>query len=127
MENTLDLNIPTIDAKHHEFLELLSKIQNTNNENFLNLFKEMIEHTKEHFAYEEELMKKHSFYGDHEHITEHKNLLEEMEFFYAKSQKMIIFGKSYINEYAYDKFRRHIINIDSQLAMFLKEKEIDID
>jgi len=126
MGENLGLNIPAIDAKHDEFLELLSEIKSCQNEQFLPLFKEMIEHTREHFAFEEELMEKYSFYAKAEHFEEHKNLLGEMEYFYQKAQKMLMFGKSYINEYAYDKFKRHIVNIDSQLAMFLKEKKIEL-
>ena len=111
-----------MDAKHNEFLELLEKIKKTDQKNFHSCFLEMIEHTKEHFSYEEKLMEQYEFYGKNEHIDEHNKLLGEMEYFYEKSQKMILFGKSYINDYAYEKFHRHIINIDSQLAMFLKEK-----
>jgi hemerythrin len=86
------------------------------------LFEEMIEHTKEHFAYEENLMNELNFYAKGEHFDEHANLLGEMQYFYEKAKKIPAFGKSYINDYAYDKFKRHIINIDSQLAMFLKEQ-----
>lgn len=120
MDN-LHLNIPAIDEKHDEFLELLSEIKSCPKDQFLPLFANMIEHTREHFAFEEELMEQYNFYGKSEHTEEHKNLLGEMEYFYEKAQKMIMFGKSYINDYAYDKFKRHIINIDSQFAMFLKD------
>jgi hemerythrin len=126
MSDTLELNIPVIDQKHDEFLEILAKIKSSSKSEFLPLFQEMIEHTKEHFAFEEELMDKYDFYAKGEHIEEHKNLLGEMEYFYEKAQKMPMFGQSYINDYAYDKFKRHIINIDSQFAMFLKDKNINI-
>ena len=126
MQENLQLNIPDMDKMHDEFLDLLSKIQSCNNTEFLPLFKEMITHTKEHFAYEESIMREHDFYGKQEHIDEHTNLLNEMQYFYEKAKKLPPFGKSYINDYAYDKFKRHIINIDSQLAMFLKEQEKSI-
>lgn len=124
MNEELHVNIPVIDQKHDEFLEILSRVQLCEKEMFLPLYKEMIEHTKEHFSFEEELMDKYEFYAKQEHLDEHKTLLGEMEYFYEKAQKLPMFGKSYINDYAYDKFKRHIINIDSQLAMFLKEKNI---
>ena len=126
MSESIQLNIPTIDAKHDEFLELLEKIKKADKNSFHTLFQEMIEHTKEHFSYEESLMDKYEFYGKSEHIEEHHKLLEEMEYFYEKSQKMMMFGKSYINDYAHEKFYRHIINIDSQFAMFLKGKNISL-
>lgn len=92
----------------------------------MELFSQMIEHTKSHFKTEEEIMKKYDFYDKDEHFNEHNNLLSEMIYFYEKARKMPLFGKSYINEYAYDKFKRHILNIDSQLAMFIKENNIKI-
>ena len=67
-----------------------------------------------------------NFYGKQEHMDEHINLLNEMQYFYQKAQKIPLFGKSYINDYAYEKFKRHIINIDIRLAMFLKEKKISL-
>lgn len=124
MHNNLQLNIPEMDKNHQEFLDLLEKIQTCEDQKFLALFEEMIKHTKEHFAFEESVMDQHDFYGKHEHMDEHANLLNEMQYFYQKAKKIPAFGKSYINDYAYEKFRRHIINIDSQLAMFLKEQNI---
>lgn len=120
MEN-IRLDIKDMDEKHDAFLDLLRKIQAARQEEFLVLFKQMIEHTKEHFAFEEALMRERAYYGLQDHLDEHENLLDEMEYFFNKAAKMPPFGYSYINEYAYDKFKRHIINIDSQLAMFLKE------
>ena len=125
MQENLDVGIPDIDDKHHEFLELLSKIRSCNDKEFITFFEEMITHTKEHFAYEESIMKAHDFYGIQEHLNEHANLLNEMQYFFQKAKRIPAFGKSYINDYAYDKFKRHIINIDSQLAMYLKTQKMD--
>jgi len=117
----LYLNIKDMDDRHEEFLEILTKTQEASKQEFLVLFKELIKHTQEHFSFEEELMKDKVYYGFQEHKDEHNNLLSEMEFFYEKSEKIPAFGHSYIHDYALDKFTRHITNIDSQLAMFLKE------
>jgi hemerythrin-like metal-binding protein len=124
MNNDLHLGIDSMDKKHDEFLALLSQIQSSSADKFMSLFEEMIQHTKEHFSYEESIMNEHNFYAKGEHFEEHSNLLGEMQYFYDKAMKNPAFGKSYINNYAYEKFHRHIINIDSQLAMFLKEKNI---
>ena len=124
MQENLQLNIPEMDKMHDAFLDILSQIQSCDETVFLHYFEEMITHTKEHFAFEEMIMREHNFYGRQEHLDEHANLLNEMIYFYEKAQKFPAFGKSYINDYAYEKFKRHIINIDSQLAMFLKEQNI---
>lgn len=126
MGENLDLDIKTMDTMHHEFLALLSEIKESKADKFMALFENMIEHTKDHFRVEEEIMGAHGFYDKQEHIDEHRVLLDEMCYFFEKSKKLPSFGKSYINEYAYEKFKRHILNIDSQLAMFIKQNDIKI-
>lgn len=121
MSAELQLGLSVMDARHDEFLAMLSRLQTSDDAMFMSLFKALIAHTKEHFSAEEAMMETHSFYGKQEHMDEHRNLLGEMEYFYDKAKRVPPFGRSYIDDYAYDKFRRHIINIDSQLAMFLKE------
>lgn len=124
MLNDLRLNISVMDDTHAEFLELLSTIKSCEKEQFMPLFAKMIEHTKEHFAYEEAMMNEYKFNDKKVHFDEHENLLGEMNYFYEKSKKVPSFGKSYINDYAFEKFKRHILNVDSQLAMFLKEHKL---
>ncbi|WP_345975825.1 hemerythrin family protein [Sulfurimonas sp. HSL3-7] len=121
MPDNLRLNIASMDEKHDDFLALLDKIRSCGNAEFLPLFNEMVEHTQEHFAFEEDMMHTYNFYARQEHLDEHANLLGEMKYFYEKSKRMPMIGRSYINDYAYEKFKRHVTNIDSQLAMFLKE------
>jgi len=126
MGENLDLDIKVMDTMHHEFLALLNEIKNCKANEFITLFENMIEHTKDHFSVEEKIMSVHDFYDKEEHFEEHVVLLEEMVYFYEKSKKIPAFGKSYIHEYAYDKFKRHITNIDSQLAMFIKQSDIEL-
>ena len=56
MDN-IRLDIKDMDEKHDAFVDLIRKIQVAPKEEFLLLFKQMIEHTKEHFAFEETLMR----------------------------------------------------------------------
>lgn len=126
MCDNLDLDIKVMDTMHHEFLALLTEIKECKGNDFLALFENMIEHTKDHFSIEEEIMQIHDFYDKQEHLDEHVVLLQEMQYFYDKSKQIPSFGKAYINQYAYEKFRRHIVNIDSQLAMFIKQNEIKL-
>ncbi len=115
------LNIDDMDKTHDEFWELLYEIKKSEKEEFLTRFEKIIIHTREHFAFEEALMREKGYYGLQEHLDEHATLLAEMEYFYEKSKLLLPFGYSYIYDYADEKFKRHIMNIDSQLAMFLKQ------
>lgn len=123
MGDNLTLNISVMDTMHSEFLTLLASVKECKSDEFVSLFKTMLEHTKDHFKVEEEIMGKHDFYDKQEHIQEHETIISEMEYFYEKAKKIPAFGKSYVNQYAYDKFKRHILNIDSQLAMYLKTND----
>jgi hemerythrin len=125
MPENLHLNIPAMDERHDAFLELLAGMHACEKADFLPLFEAMAEHTREHFRFEEEMMHRYDFYGRQEHIDEHATLLGEMQYFYEKSKRMPMMGRAYINDYAYEKFKRHVINIDSQLAMFLKENGLE--
>lgn len=124
MSDTLHLNVPSMDEKHDAFLVLLEAVRASGTDTFLSFFEAMILHTQEHFAFEEEMMHTYNFYGRQEHIDEHATLLGEMQYFFEKSKRMPMVGRAYINDYALEKFTRHILNIDSQLAMFLKERQL---
>ncbi|EHP28722.1 hemerythrin-like metal-binding protein [Sulfurimonas gotlandica GD1] len=115
-----------MDDTHSEFLELLAKIKVCEDADFLPLFKKIIEHTRGHFSLEEGIMEKYNFNEAQVHIDEHKRLLGEMEYFYTNALKLPVFGESYIKYYAYDKFKDHIVTLDTQLATYLKDNNISI-
>ena len=123
MTEDLSLGVGEMDRTHDDFLVLLDAAKTAKGAQFLDGFSRLIEHTESHFAMEEELMRSRCFYAMQEHLYEHENLLNEMRYFYEKAKKLPAFGRSYIDDYAFEKFRRHIINIDSQLAMFLKSED----
>lgn len=122
MTEDLTLNIEALDETHDEFLRLLATAKAAKGAAFTEGFAALIEHTEAHFAMEEALMREKAFYAIQEHLDEHETLLNEMRYFFDKAKKIPAFGRSYIDDYAFDKFKRHIINIDSQLAMFLKSQ-----
>lgn len=122
MTETLSLDFEAMDALHDDFLLLLERVKGADGAVFFEAFEALILHTESHFDREEALMRSHDFHAIREHLDEHKTLLDEMRYFYEKGKRMPPFAQNYINEYAFEKFRRHVINIDSQLAAFLKEK-----
>ena len=122
MADNLTLDVAAMDTLHDEFITLLEEVKNAKGALFTERFAALVAHTEAHFAAEEELMRAHGFHAAQEHIDEHENLLGEMRYFLEKARKIPAFGRSYIDDYAYEKFRRHVINIDSQLAAFLKSQ-----
>ncbi|MHC3994780.1 bacteriohemerythrin [Thiomicrolovo sp. ZZH C-3] len=121
----LTLGVAAMDETHADFLRLLDAVKQATGSDFIEGFSALVEHTEAHFAMEEEMMRSLAYYGLQEHHDEHETLLSEMRYFLQKARKLPPFGRSYIDDYAYEKFRRHIINIDAQLAMFLKGLEME--
>lgn len=122
MTADLTLHVEAMDKEHEEFIEVFTKIHDDPKDQFMELFEQMIAVTKSHFAHEEELMEGVEFELRFEHIENHNQLLEEMESFYNSAKTMPPMGTSYINSYAYDKFRRHLMIYDTLLAEALNAK-----
>lgn len=122
MTEDLTLGVAEMDGTHAEFITLLERMKQSDGSDFIAGFEALIEHTEAHFAREEAIMRSHDYYGTQEHTNEHETLLDEMRYFFAKAKKLPPLGRSYIDDYALEKFRRHVFNIDSQLAMFLKSE-----
>jgi hemerythrin-like metal-binding protein len=118
----LTLGIDGMDMIHAQFITLFERVKQSSGTDFIAAFEALIEHTDEHFSQEEAIMRACDYYGTEEHMNEHRVLLDEMRYFFAKAKKLPPFGRSYIDDYAMEKFRRHVVNIDSQLAMFLKSE-----
>jgi len=121
MRDILKLEIMRLDIMHNEFSLLLSDIRECEHDKFMTLFENIIEYAKDHFKVEEEILNSHHFYDTHEYLQGHEKTLHEMEYFYEKGQQKPMYAKAYINDYAFDKIQRHILSIDKQLKVFLKE------
>lgn len=120
MTSEHEIGIGEIDTMHDDLFQQIDTLKKLDGRAFVDGFKALITHTESHFAMEEELMRSYRFYALQEHLDEHRHLLNEMRYFYNKAERMPHFGRAYIDDYAFDKFKRHIVNLDSQLAMFLK-------
>lgn len=119
--HSLTLDLPVMDHNHAEFFDLYHTLAAAPKTELVARFKELMDHTRDHFAEEEKMMEETGFASLQEHRDEHEKLLGEMGFFYAKVEKGLFpFAMSYIREYLPEKLRNHILNIDSQLAMHLK-------
>ena len=75
---------------------------------------------------EEKLMDRSKYPRVREHRNEHNKVLAELEFFIDKSSS--VFGMNILKSYYVEKlpywFHYHILNMDSDLAGFLKNSKI---
>ena len=120
MTHDLRMGFEEMDSAHEEFLELLAELQKMEGGINTGLFREWITKTKQHFADEEKLMMKHLYSERETHTGDHEQLIDEMESFYTMITTMPPMAHSFIESYAYDKFRRHTMFYDLDLAKFLR-------
>ena len=106
-----------MDAVHQAFLELLSSTLELNGEDFDKAFFLLIEHTKEHFAFEERQMENVKLSSRREHMDEHQRICSEMDYFYEKALRG---RRSYARAYLCDQLprwlRNHTATMDVDLA-----------
>jgi len=120
MTHDLQLGVDTMDSAHQAFVLLLQQLQTTKGDINVALFTQLIEESKTHFLEEERLMMKHLYPQREQHTEDHKQLIDEMESFLRMLTTMPPMVRSYIDSYAYDKFRRHTMFYDLDMAKFLR-------
>ncbi len=117
------LNLDEIDSHHKDFIDIYNSICKGDENSYKSVMLKILEQTKIHFCYEEELMKKHNYPRIKEHSDEHKKVIYEMEYFINGAHT--VFGKnmlkSYYNEALPNWFDSHLLSMDSDLASFLKK------
>jgi len=123
MTHDLRLGFDVMDDAHQAFVRLLKELQASKGDIDPALFTRMIEESKTHFAQEEELMLKVLYPERELHTEDHKQLIDEMESFFKMLTTMPPMARSYIDSYAYDKFRRHTMFYDLDLAKFLRSRD----
>lgn len=116
------LKYDEIDDLHREFLDIYNSVDTSSKESFKLKLLELYQHSKRHFAFEEQLMDTTSYKGSKEHKDEHKKVLYEMEYFIKSSSSKMGLNmlKSYYKEKLPYWFDLHLISMDSDLTYHLK-------
>ena len=106
-----------IDRVHDEFIALLNQLDSASNADFPVLFKQLHEHTEQHFDRENQLMMQFAYPGEIEHKGEHQRVLGEFRQFRTRVNKgMITFGRSFVRERLPQWFGLHVTTMDSALV-----------
>ncbi len=102
---------------HENEVKILEKLLNKLNEggDFSKEFDEFFEDVKNHFAFEENLMKKYDFFAYLPHKMEHDKIIQELEELKNKDIKTL---KKYFNERFLPWLDNHILTIDTVTAGF---------
>lgn len=112
---------PAIDCDHHEFVTLLNRLDIACDADFPDLFRQLFEHTEQHFAMENQLMQDYRFPAETEHKGEHVRVLGEFKQFKSRVDKgMIAFGRLFVQQRLPQWFQLHAATMDSALAAHIK-------
>ena len=83
LEDSQRLDIPEIDSQHETLIKLINllhetMLQGADRAALDELMSQLLEHTRAHFAYEEQLMSLYSYPGYEAHKSEHSRLMQHL-------------------------------------------------
>jgi hemerythrin-like metal-binding protein len=111
------LGVDDMDDTHKEFLVLLDRLDRADDTGFPTLFKQLVDHTRLHFAHEGRLMRACSFPATGEHESEHARILGELlQFNRAVARGRVALARAYVRQGLPDWFTLHLSTMDSALA-----------
>jgi hemerythrin-like metal-binding protein len=115
------LGVDSMDSTHQEFIALVNDLGSATDEEFPQLFQELLEHTESHFTAENKLMEEVRFPPIDIHKGEHHRVLEQMRVIGSKVENgSITTGRTFVLTIP-QWFREHAATMDSALAGCVKE------
>ncbi|TCK04029.1 bacteriohemerythrin [Phorcysia thermohydrogeniphila] len=113
---------------HRRELEILNRLyeaisEGRDTEEISALFDAFVEDIRQHFAYEEDLMRKTAFFAYHCHSEEHKRVLREIEEVKRRWEETKDVGvlKRYFEKVFKPWIKDHILTMDTVTAQWLSQ------
>ena len=128
-EESLKLGIPTIDSQHETLIGLVNQLHQTmlrgaDKKALDALLSQLVESTRNHFAYEEELMSRYNYPEYEDHKSEHERLMQHLADLverYTSGELLLSFAVVLeLKTWAIV----HIENADKPLGTYLKSKDV---
>jgi len=123
--DALVLDMPMMDATHHEFVDLLAAAVSATDEDLLPRWSALIAHTQQHFDAEDQWMQATGFAAGNCHATQHKVILQVMregEVLGHKGELPVV------RQMAHELglwFPQHAQSMDASLALHLRSAGFD--
>lgn len=128
LEDCLRLNLPEIDSQHEKLIELVNTLHGAmvggaDKATRDSLLTQLLEHTRNHCAYEEELMSRYGYPGYQEHKSEHDKLTQHLVDLIARYQS----GELLLSVAVVMELKGwatiHIEKSDKPLGVFLSDRK----
>ena len=115
------LGVAEMDDVHREFIGQVAALIAASNAEFPALFQTLINHTREHFTAEGQLMRGSKYPGIPEHESEHHRVLGELlQLNRSLKRGHLPLVRAYVKEGLPEWFDTHVAMMDAALAMHLK-------
>jgi hemerythrin len=118
------INVEEIDEQHRQMADLVEELHlavenGADPDTLKHILRSLIDHTREHFATEEDLMDQHGYPKARIHKAEHESLLKQLDIVQQSlvGGKIPAFCKNV--DISSDWMMVHVTNSDSELGKFL--------
>ncbi len=125
----LSTGIQEVDTQHRRLVDIINELHvavldRREKQLMSRIFTELVEYTKTHFAFEEELFERHGYPGEEAHKLQHQHLAQRVidlkEEFDGGNTAVTLEVMRFLRDWLAD----HIIGSDKHYAPFLIEKGI---
>ncbi len=127
--NELSVNVRSIDEQHKKLIGMINDLHDAMREGkgsriTGDTVKNLIDYTKTHFAYEEQLMKSNGYPGFLAHKAEHEKMVARVLEFDRKIGESTTILPTELARFLKDWLTVHILNTDKRYGPFLAEKGV---
>ena len=117
------LGMDEMDNTHREFIAHVAALISASNAEFPTLFQALVNHTREHFTAEGQLMRTSKYKGLPEHEGEHHRVLGELQQLNRTLKRgHLPLVRAYVKEGLPEWFDTHLAMMDAALVMHLKKQ-----
>jgi hemerythrin len=121
------LGMDGMDNTHREFIAQVAALIAADNTEFPVLFQALVNHTREHFTAEGQLMRASKYRGLPEHESEHHRVLGELlQLNRSLKRGHLPLVRAYVKEGLMEWFDTHLAMMDAALAMHLKKQPVAV-
>lgn len=124
--NVYDTNIKNIDEQHRKLVDMINVLETASGKDYEakslgELFFKIVDYTKYHFAYEEDLMKSSNYPKLNEHINQHKLFVQKIvEMLESMKKDNTAHVNEKLNLFLLNWLIKHILGYDKEFGNFYK-------
>lgn len=122
--DSFSVKVPQIDLQHKKLVKIINDLHGAmragkGKDVMAPIIAELVNYTKEHFTFEESLLKKHNYKELGAHVTEHKNFVAKITDFQSKYDEGDLNLSLAVMNFLSDWLVKHIKGTDKKYSELL--------